>query len=141
MSRITPQTYVLNSSPMLDDKGNRVIGIRQPLKTVAGKYVGTSTILATPLFNEPKPLGQTVHWRNEAARRRWNGDYVAAGKDPEGKKDLVVVPLFRGIAARLANEIRAAKRREERRKAALSFMQRVREQIAALAPKSEEAGV
>lgn len=142
MSRINPQTYVLNSSPMIGADGKQVIGIPQPLKTAAGKPVGSNVILARPLFNVPKPLGEVVHWRNAAARRRWNGDFKAAYNDKEGykekgctiygKADLVVVPLYRGIPMRLANEYRADNLREQRRKAAQTFMQRIRDAVGKL---------
>lgn len=103
---------------MTDAKGERVVGIRQPLKTAAGKFIGENVILATPLFEEVKPMGEIAHWRSEAARRRWNGDFKAAYADPEkkGKNDLVIVPIYRGVAARYANEQRADIRRENRRR-------------------------
>jgi hypothetical protein len=102
----------------MDKYGERVMGIRQPLKTAAGKFIGEKIILATPMFDEVKPMGEISHWRSEAARRRWKGDLKAAYNDPEkkGKNDIVVVPIYRGVAMRIANEIRADIRREERRR-------------------------
>lgn len=139
MTRHQPETYILHSGPITDRHGKPVMGIRQPLKTAAGKFVGTNTILMTPTFREVKPMGEIVHWRNEAARRRWNGDYKAAHADKEGYKekgrvvygrqDLVVVPLFRGISARQANEFRAINRKEARERERQTIMARIRETI------------
>lgn len=119
-----PETYVLGSRPMFDKYGKRVVGIRQPLKTAAGKFIGENPILATELFEEVKPMGEIVHWRNEAARRRWDGDFKAAFADPEkkGKNDLVIVPVYRGCAMRYANEQRADIRREERKRQRATLM-------------------
>lgn len=118
MTRHQPETYVLRSRPTFDKHGERVMGLRQPLKTAAGKFVGEKIILAGPMFDKVEPMGEVAHWRNEAARRRWKDDYKAAYADPEkkGKNDLVIVPIFRGVAMRYANEVRADVRREQRRR-------------------------
>jgi len=128
VTRHQPETYVLGSRPKTDAKGERVIGIRQPLKTAAGKFVGENPILATPLFEDVQPMGEIVHWRSEAARRRWAGDFKAAFADPakKGKNDLVIVPIYRGVAARYANEQRADIRRENRKRQRATLMEMFR---------------
>ena len=121
MTRFQPETYVIGSSPQLDRKHAPVIGVRQPLKKADGRFVGSKPILATPLFNEGKILGYRSHWINEAARRRNDGDMTKAKPS-----ELVQVPVFRGIPARLANEIRTHQRRERKK----SLISRIRAQIA-----------
>lgn len=128
-----PSVYVVGSSPMLDAKGHRVVGIREPLKTAGGKPVGSSLILATELWNEGKVLGVVSHWRNAAARRRAEGDMTKAKPN-----ELVQVPVYRGIPASLASVYRADNRREQRK----SMVERIKASIQArMAGKPKEAHV
>ncbi len=129
-----PGTYIVGSSPQLDAKGDAIVGVKMPLMTAAGKPVGSRVIRATPLFNMPNPLGTQPHWRTEAARRRWNGDFEAAYKDPKGKNDIIVVPLYRGVAARIANQFRGQQRRARRK----SILAQIKERITARMQGAQE---
>lgn len=134
-----PGTYVLGSSPMLDAKGHRVVGIDHPLHLANGKPHGTNIILASELWNKGQVLGVVSHWANEAARRRNGGDMTKAKAS-----ELVQVPHYRGVSCELARMYRFENRKEHRK----SVLQRVKEaalkRIKAVkveAPAAEEAYV
>lgn len=137
-----PGTFVVGSKMQTDTVDGRVvpkIGIPTPLMTAAGKPVGTKPIRPNVLFDGGKVLGSVVHWRSEAARRRWNGDPKAAYADKTGikvgkvihygKSDLVVVPVMRGVPARLANELRADHVRRQTAERKKTIRERLREAI------------
>ncbi len=63
-----------------------------------------------PLWRKPKPVMFAQHWKNEAARRECGGDIGKATP-----KHLRIVAVYRGMPARIANELRALKRRMARK--------------------------
>jgi hypothetical protein len=117
-----PETYVLGSRPILIDEeietptgekiktGGKVqkIDVLPPLFTAAGRPVGRSALRLSPAWEMPQPMGVVSHWINEAARRRCHGDMALAEK-----KELVQVPIFKGVSMRFANEQRYHARKAE----------------------------
>jgi hypothetical protein len=75
----------------------------------------------SPIFIMPKPAGFALHFRNEAAKRRTVAHMASQGiAGPAdiryaAPKDIVHVPLWRGLDARLANNIRGMIRANERK--------------------------
>jgi len=121
-----PMTYVLGASVVLDrnEETNRIEPVIAKT-TMRNPGHGDVPYVkhGEPMWRKPKPLGFTQHFKNEAAARRCNGDLRTASP-----KDLKIVPFYRGIPMRLANELLADKRKEaekeERRKAAMSITER-----------------
>lgn len=104
-----PTTYIVGSSPKLDRKGKREVGVETPLLKADGRPVGSSMILATQLFTKGRQVGTVSHWANAGARRRCGGNMAVAKKS-----ELVQVPVYRGIPARIANQLRAQYRKSKR---------------------------
>lgn len=133
-----PGSFVLGSQPVLDkDKLGRTISKMEAKPTLMlanGHVHGSSLLKLVPAWTPGQTLGTVSHWRNEAARRRADGDMTKADK-----KDLVQVPMYRGISARFANELRAESKREKKRQ----MWARIKQQIEAqfqkeLGPKDKE---
>ena len=57
MARIVPATVIINSTPQLDRYGKPVMGLVKPLKKADGHFIGSTPLLAQPLFNVPNPIG------------------------------------------------------------------------------------
>ena len=95
MARIVPATVITNSTPQLDRYGKPVMGLVKPLKKADGHFIGSTPLLAQPLFNVPNPIGVVSHWISAAAKRRCNGDMTKAKPG-----ELVQVPVHRGISRR-----------------------------------------
>lgn len=107
-----PGTHVIGASPVLDrnEKTNRIEPV---IAATTMRNVGHGDTpyvrQGDPMWRKPKPMGFVQHFRNEASARRCGGDMKLASP-----KDLKIVPLYRGVSSRLANEIISAKRRAKR---------------------------
>jgi hypothetical protein len=136
-------TYVPGAYVMQDKLGAPLIAERTEKLNRAGQQAsyredgfsidGVLTVqrAGEPLWQRARPTSRLVHFAKEAGKRRALANMRAQGKtladlkkaglplaafaDP---KDIKMVPLYRGLNARLANLIRANMRRDERRRVA-----------------------
>lgn len=119
-----PGTYVVGSQPILEkDKTGRMVqkvDAASPLFLANGKPHGSHLLRLVPAWQPGQQLGVVSHFRNEAARRRCGGDMSKADK-----KDLVQVPVFRGISCALASDLRAAAKRQRKK----SLIERIKAMI------------
>lgn len=115
-----PETYVVGAHPVLDKLGQHVTGIQKPLFTAAGRPVGTNPIRGNYVWEGGQVVGVISHWRSEAARRRCGNDMRKAEK-----KELIQVPIFRGIQGVLVSGLRQQARRAKKR----SMMDRIKAAI------------
>lgn len=113
MSRMkfaVPETYVLRSSLVVDrdpQTGRTYAVIAEDTMKQTGHGDMPYMRKGDPVWRKPKPVAFAQHFKNEAARRRCGGSIKDASP-----ADLKLVPVYQGCPARLANEIRAMKRRE-----------------------------
>lgn len=143
-----PEQYVLGSSVVLGDPSPT--GRVQPVisaTTMQNKGHGDVPYVrkGDVMWRKPKPMALTMHFKTEATRRAVVIRAMEAFNLPADKltmkqmlsvatpKETKVVPNYRAIPARLANEIRAAHRRkkriEEERNAGKSLAQRALERL------------
>lgn len=70
-----------------------------------------------PLWTMPEPTSYERHFKTAATRRAYDV-VVAMGLEPSEDMYTVLVPIYRGIPANIANYIRSQHRRDERKKVA-----------------------
>jgi hypothetical protein len=90
----------------------QLAGAPEPLKTAAGRYVGSRVIRSVPLFEGGRVVGVLTAWVNEAAKRRNKGVF----KDAK-PTDVVLIPLYRGAPASVYNRLKAAAKRRVQKQA------------------------
>lgn len=115
-----PGTYVVGSSLKVNHLGQPVIGLEMPLRTADGTLVGHKPPRREPMWNRGKILGYVSHFKNAAAKRRAGGDPAKALP-----RELVQVPIYRGMPASLANDLRAGQRAIQRK----SVLEQVRKAL------------
>lgn len=118
-----PGTYVLGSSVVLDHNAetNRIEPvIAATTMTNAGHGDVPYVRKGDPMWRKPKPMGFVQHFRSAAAKKAVVERLAAQGiTEPSNTlmlkaaspKELKIVPLYRGISSRFANQIRSMKRR------------------------------
>lgn len=133
MSRVkmfVPGTYVFGASVVLnhDPKLNRIMPVTAT-ETMRQKGHGDVPYVrrGDVMWRKPKPMAFVEHFKNEAAKRRCNGDLKQATPN-----DLKVVPLYRGLSARVATEARARLRRAKEREAKMSLADKTKAALASL---------
>lgn len=104
-----PDSYVIGSSVVLDrdpkTNRNEVVIAVETMKQ-AGHGDVPYVRQGDPLWRKPKPAMFAQHFKNEACKRACDGDIRKATP-----AQLRLVPVYRAVSARFANEIRAMKRR------------------------------
>lgn len=118
-----PSTVIPGSRPRLDRKGQPVIA-EQTIKERPGSPLSIQR-KGEVEFIRPQPAGFALHFRNAAAKLRTAAHMASQGISGPADikyaapKDIVRVPLYRGLSARFANEVRGMMRRQQRQKTKL----------------------
>jgi hypothetical protein len=110
-------------------KGNTTVYVPGSRRMLDEKNLPKFDEAGRPLWIKPKPIAHVLHFKSAAGKLRARATFNA--KNAEGTavmavenlivyadpKDVVRVPLYRGFDARLANQLRADIRRNQRRAA------------------------